>query len=995
MRKSIFGLVTVLLALGLILAGCAGPFAPDGAAAKLITGEPGAPVFDPNDTYITYGNQGEGYKGDAITTIQVVTTGIEGWNWKTVYNFYLKNSAGDEFLSFCANYFSSGIGDVGLIGTLEPGQKEAIVGAFNYINNHFGSIDTWSGVYGELSSTQVEDNTKLVAQFAVWLVLDPGFDVQITQPGCEGIVAAAKAAVANPEDGDIGIYFLTGNDWPNDIEGTQPQIVPYIVPHMPAIPKGDIKIEKTVDGINIAAWVNENKAEYKFTSINDLISFNLYKVAGDGAPIVGAPFANVTLDAAGFISCKDLGDGWYAVEEVLTAKGKEVFKQAAPMYILIANGLQFGANAFFDYDAFYTIVNGYGSGYVLGYPGLNNTGDIFPIHVKNAATDEVYASFCANAGSKNFAGESGLDCGGYYVAEKIDRETSEFASFVKAYNYIENKKGKLDDNRAVTQAVTWVLLGAIDVNSPEFDAIEAWKLDKDFVKEVIANYMTYAEGGAIVDLVFMECEMHHDYEKCQPQLVPIYGDPVTFKNNSLPPPSPKGGINILKTVDGIAINAKFSAANLKNLIYFELYKNGEKVAGPVYVNDLGRIVFSDLEPGNYVIREIITKAGESYFYPHSDVSVTIGNSIFTGSADFDFAAPYSVDFNVNKSVTVFKDGDPQAIYEFIATNVDTGATYNSFCAFNNSHGFPPYYRVDENGLDPATYTKLLNAMNYIYTTYGSVDSFAGPFGWDNHNLADNTRVLTQAMVWIIANGVQEIGLDIGPWAFPDVAGFIAAFEDAIQAVLKNSPGATGPIARLVFLEGSMGEDYSIAQPQVIPLFGGNFENTSKKLSQSYGTVTATNAGNVPAILAGLNPKNGNAQYDKKAPEDPKKSTPFVVPNANHFVFAKMSRAELEAGVALEFLVGNKYELVGTGFVKLVDGNIVLTINNFANGEFGLIAFNKLPEPGNGNIHSQKEKDLQAWGAVTGFNHDNKAVVPCPKGDTIYLYFHAGSLQFYL
>lgn len=162
----------------------------------------------------------------------------------------------------------------------------------------------------------------------------------------------------------------------------------------------------------------------------------------------------------------------------------------------------------------------------------------------------------------------------------------------------------------------------------------------------------------------------------------------------------------------------------------------------------------------------------------------------------------------------------------------------------------------------------------------------------------------------------------------------------------------------------------------------------RELGPAYGTVTATNAGNRPAIIAGLNPQNGNACYNDKKCAD----TPFVVPNSNHFVFAQMTRAELEAGVDLDFMVGNKYDIVGHGHVQLVDGNIVLTID--AVGDWGLIAFNQLPVFNNGNIHSQKIADLQKFGATTGFNHNGAVSVPCPTGDTIYLYFHAGSMQFY-
>jgi hypothetical protein len=165
-----------------------------------------------------------------------------------------------------------------------------------------------------------------------------------------------------------------------------------------------------------------------------------------------------------------------------------------------------------------------------------------------------------------------------------------------------------------------------------------------------------------------------------------------------------------------------------------------------------------------------------------------------------------------------------------------------------------------------------------------------------------------------------------------------------------------------------------------------------KIGPSYGTVTATKAGNVPNIIASLNPKNGN-------PQDPQSYNAGVVWNSNHFVYAEFTRAELEAGAELDFVVGNKFDIIGHGTAKIVDGNIEVTIDNFYKGEFGVIAFNKPCSknmPKNGNIHSQKEADLiKDLGATTGFNHNNKLVVSCPTGNTIYLYIHCGTIQFYL
>jgi hypothetical protein len=167
---------------------------------------------------------------------------------------------------------------------------------------------------------------------------------------------------------------------------------------------------------------------------------------------------------------------------------------------------------------------------------------------------------------------------------------------------------------------------------------------------------------------------------------------------------------------------------------------------------------------------------------------------------------------------------------------------------------------------------------------------------------------------------------------------------------------------------------------------------NKKLGPAYGSVTATQKGNVPNIIASLNPKNGN-------PQDPQSFNAGVVYGSNHFCYAAFTRAELEAGVELDFVVGNKFQIVGSGTAQIVGGNIVVTIDNFGKGSFGVMAFNQnmvtKKFPKNGNIHSQKEADLKKeLGATTGFNHDNKLVVPCPAGNTIYLYIHCGTIQFF-
>ncbi|MCL1808612.1 MAG: LPXTG cell wall anchor domain-containing protein [Clostridiales bacterium] len=199
----------------------------------------------------------------------------------------------------------------------------------------------------------------------------------------------------------------------------------------------------------------------------------------------------------------------------------------------------------FDYEAFYKIVNGYGNGYVLGYPGLNNTGDIFTIGIRDENTGMAYPSFCANAGSHSFAGEGGHGCSGYLVSMEEAPNGVPCADFLKAYNYIEKNYGTVDSYRAVTQIVTWALLGTVDVRSEAFDNINWGAVEtgtgaimgipgaKAIVKDVMDNYRSCVSGsGEIVSIAFMVCELggKENYATCQPQLVPIYGSGDGSKN---------------------------------------------------------------------------------------------------------------------------------------------------------------------------------------------------------------------------------------------------------------------------------------------------------------------------------------------------------------------------------------------------------------------------------------------------------------------------------
>ena len=314
---------------------------------------------------------------------------------------------------------------------------------------------------------------------------------------------------------------------------------------------GGLTVDKSIDGMAYMEWWTDHP-DVDMEELFSGISFYLYAsdkygaYDPDGARIAGD--FEVLSGAIKFTPATQPAEGWYVIVEEFEddSLAAEFFEDVGPLliYINAAGSFVFGDATDFDYDAFYTIVNGYGNGYTIGYQGLNNTGDIFPISIKNAATEETYASFCANGGSTAFAGESGLGCTGYMVVDTDEPHGVNKAEFLQAYNYIEDNIGDLAANRAITQIITWYLLGSVDPESAAFDAVKWDTINGDSryyqgmdaqsdVLEVINNYAGFVGSGKVVDVVFLVCEAGHDFINCQPQLVPIYGG-GSFDNKTNP-----------------------------------------------------------------------------------------------------------------------------------------------------------------------------------------------------------------------------------------------------------------------------------------------------------------------------------------------------------------------------------------------------------------------------------------------------------------------------
>ncbi|MCL1982009.1 MAG: hypothetical protein FWG53_02800, partial [Clostridiales bacterium] len=314
------------------------------------------------------------------------------------------------------------------------------------------------------------------------------------------------------------------------------------------------------------------------------------------------------------------------------------------VFVFFVDGVGIGGvKADFDYDAYYTIINGYGGGYVLGYPGLNNTGDIFPIGIRNAETGKEYASFCANAGSVSFFEGPG----NYMVALKDAPNGVPYADFLKAYNYIEAKYGKLDEHRVVTQIVTWALLGAIDITSEAFDninwgAVEAGTAAvagipgaKEIIEDIIANYSDFVFNGdeEIVDVVFMIGINNADYYSAQPQLVPIYGS-NGFDNRT--------GGEFFSSVWFNKVKYGGVLEVLPDEFSFDLFKimGEDEILIGTFNTGFGGMVFieklddgSYLQPGDYVFREEIKLFWDEPFHGEDGDYNLVWKPKYPGGAD--------------------------------------------------------------------------------------------------------------------------------------------------------------------------------------------------------------------------------------------------------------------------------------------------------------------------------------------------------------------------
>jgi len=436
------------------------------------------------------------------------------------------------------------------------------------------------------------------------------FDIEVT---CNSV----KVVDVNIVDLGTTINVAAGDKWTVTFINKDP-----ITP-----PTGTIEILKTIEGKLIADC--ELPIGYDKPTVLAGVRFYLTEVIPTDGPqgfivpvgavsIVGNLLADGTIffDLTGATLTRTTVEGWYKVSEefVPGSDADKLFKVPDPLYVHYDGEHVIGKVTGFDYGALYTIVNGHSSNYIrtLGIAGLNNEGDIFYIGVTNADIDSEqynveYPSFCAHAGSKNFAGDNHLGCTGYLRAESLfknEKAAYPYADFISAYNYIEDKHGSLNDNRVITQVVTWYLLGAINEDQIKgtltFDSHPSRGLTEDEIADiidVIENFSGYKGSGKIGDIVYMLCENEeHTYEFCQPQLVPVYGGTPVF-NNKL---KETFGVEFTKTKFG----ESFAVTTDKfGFDLFEIVDGKEEFVDTYYTNEFGKVTVDELTPGEYVFRE--------------------------------------------------------------------------------------------------------------------------------------------------------------------------------------------------------------------------------------------------------------------------------------------------------------------------------------------------------------------------------------------------------
>ncbi|MDR1992640.1 MAG: hypothetical protein LBQ98_03960, partial [Nitrososphaerota archaeon] len=625
-------------------------------------------------------------------------------------------------------------------------------------------------------------------------------------------------------------------------------------------------IRKTVDGIAFETWATGYGG-----SVAELVSgmaFTLYRVNVDGTINYDDVVANGALNAnSGMITFDTplLVAGQYAVVESFTGQAANIFEQIDPLYIWIGTDGKMAGVTDFDSDAMYwstdnfyrnkgtadlTVTYTLASSTVMINPWFND----FQTREYNPTTGNygtTYSSFCGYYGSGKLGGDTYNGPTYIYVdmtANFAALKPGVKADLISAFNYIYDTWGSLDQwpnaagtssatesTKFITQITVWLLL-----NDGITEAHSDFTYINNCIADVLANYKGYSGSQTITDLIFLaDADYPNNLLYCQPQIIPIYGEPAI--DNQLKPP--QGSFSIAKTVDGLAFDAWVtgyggSVAELVSGMAFTLYRvnadgtiNYDDVVANGALTD-NKIDFNTpaLLAGRYAIVETLTGTAAEIFADTVPLYISISEN---GDIieDFDYNANYFVSWNwFNSAGRVGLTDVPLGYYYIIEVwNIETRTSlnadykaYTSFCADGTSRTFAETEPYVAGKLDQETYDKILAAFNYIYNKYGSVDAWQGNTG--PITVAQSTKVLSQMAVWALIHNndaslqnmrVAQDGYDADE------------FADALQDVLANSGDSSGAVKEIVYLVGSnFPGDIISCQPQIVPLFGDPVFNNS-------------------------------------------------------------------------------------------------------------------------------------------------------------------------
>ena len=248
----------------------------------------------------------------------------------------------------------------------------------------------------------------------------------------------------------------------------------------------------------------------------------------------------------------------------------------------------------------------------------------------------------------------------------------------------------------------------------------------------------------------------------------------------------------------------------------------------------GRVLFEELDPGEYTLSELVTGAAVGKFMQMDDIDLIIaegdGNFLVLGGTVkgviegaeiaegdlFTIVNGYGMfGYNRNTDGLNYKgsgltgDGD---LFYIGVINTTTNYEFASFCANAGSATFAEgqgQYMVAHSMND----LSYLQAFNYI------VDNYGGKENLTLKGAPTSTRRIAQTVVWALLGAI-----DINSEAWDDVY-LTDAEKAAVENTLANYGGyvGSGSVVDVVYMmcaEHGV-DDYGLAncQPQIVPIFG--------------------------------------------------------------------------------------------------------------------------------------------------------------------------------